>query len=142
MEPYRYRVSFRIKHPNIDPSEITYRLGIEPSSSWKVGDPIVGKNGEIREGTRKQSFWRYQPHKEQRLLSSEQYLEDYLEKITESLTVHKEYFSEIVNSGGNINYFIGLLSEHNISNDFPAPLLKQLGELNIDLQLDIYAYEE
>jgi hypothetical protein len=143
MEPYRYCVAFRISHPNIDPSEITSQLGIEPSSAWKVGDPIVGKNGEFKEGVRNESFWRYQPHKEFRLHSSDQYLEDYLEKIsTEQLKRHKEYFSELVKSGGEINFFIGLFSEYSIGTNFTASLLKQLGELYIDLQLDIYVYEE
>ena len=139
MEPYRYCVTFRISHPKIEPSEISSQLGIEASSSWEAGDPIIGKKGETREGKGKESYWRCQPHKEHRLLSSDQYLEDYLEMFTKKLIIHKEYFSEIINSGGKINYFIGLFSENSIGNDFPATLLKQLGELNIDLQLDIYA---
>ena len=142
MELYRYCVTLRISHPQIDPCEISKQLGVESSSSWRSGDPIVGKNGEIREGKRKENFWRYQPHKEHKLLSSDQYLEDYLEMFTKKLIMHKEYFSEIVRGGGKINYFIGLFSENSIGNDFSASLLKQLGELNIDLQLDIYAYAE
>jgi hypothetical protein len=35
----QYSVVLRLRHPDVDPNEITQRLGIAPQYSWRAGEP-------------------------------------------------------------------------------------------------------
>jgi len=142
MEPYRYCLTVRIFHPSMNPDEITENIGIEPDTTRMVGDQRINPKGKLLEGVWPKSLWAYQPHKEERLFSNDQYLEDYISDLTNELSMHKEYFSYIVDTGGKIEYFVGLFSEYSIGSEFNPDLLRIMGELNIGLSLDIYAYNE
>ena len=39
MGAYEFTLSLRIRHPSIEPGEITRNLGIEPQHTWRAGDP-------------------------------------------------------------------------------------------------------
>jgi len=42
MNAYEFTLSLRIRHPGIDPAEISSALGIEPQHTWKAGEPRRG----------------------------------------------------------------------------------------------------
>lgn len=142
MEPYRYCVSLRITHPEIDPDEISQVLGLEAVATWKAGDPRATPKGQALDGIRKESFWRHHPHGDSKISSEAQCLEDYLENLTSMLSSHKDFFAHIFETGGHIEYFIGLFSENSIGSILRASLLRKIVALNIDLSFDIYAYPE
>lgn len=142
MEPYRYCISLRISHPSIDPEEISSFLGLDPILKWKVGDKRVSPTGRTLSGLRSESFWVYEPHGDSKISSNTQYIEDYLIILTTQLSQHKAFLTYIAESGGSIEYFIGIFSEYSIGSTFSAKLLKQISDLNIDLSFDIYAYPE
>lgn len=142
MEPYRYCISLRITHPYIDPNEISNVLGLKAFIQWKAGDPRINLKGVELGGLRDDSFWRYHPHDKEKISSETRYLEDYLDDLTSSLSKNRDFFASIVNSGGHIEYDIGMFSEHNIGSVLPSQLLKRIADLNIGLSFDIYAYPE
>jgi hypothetical protein len=39
MSPHDFSIALRIRHPSIDPNEVTRRLGIEPQHAWRAGEP-------------------------------------------------------------------------------------------------------
>lgn len=45
-----YSVVLRLRHPNVDPNEITQRLGISPQYSWRAGEPRRPETGEDEHG--------------------------------------------------------------------------------------------
>jgi hypothetical protein len=46
----------RVRHPGIDPAQITHRLGFEPQHAWACGDARISGEG-VREGVRRESYW-------------------------------------------------------------------------------------
>ena len=52
-----FSVSLRIRHPNIDPEEITHALGLEPQHCWKAGETRRTIQGEPLEGAYRESYW-------------------------------------------------------------------------------------
>ena len=48
----RVQLSLRIRHPTIDPEEISGAIGVEPEHCFKSGDPAPG-----RRGLHTQSYW-------------------------------------------------------------------------------------
>jgi len=54
--PYEFSVTMRVRHPGIDPAQITHRLGFEPQHAWACGDARISGEG-VREGVRRESYW-------------------------------------------------------------------------------------
>jgi hypothetical protein len=51
------RLSLRIRHPTMDPDEISTAIGVEPEHCFKAGDPRTGSAKERRTGRHSQSYW-------------------------------------------------------------------------------------
>ncbi|HET8699497.1 MAG TPA: DUF4279 domain-containing protein [Gammaproteobacteria bacterium] len=52
-----HSVVLRLRHPNVDPAEITRRLGIAPQYAWRAGDPRLPEHGEEGRGVYRESCW-------------------------------------------------------------------------------------
>ena len=121
MNPYRYTVSLRIRHPKKDPNTFTEKLKIEPkhtkinSTYWsaKVTTPVKVNSQEIE-------------------------LETQLENLVNKFKDHSTLFKEIVQTKGEVEFFIGIFSKENFGLSFSPKLLNRLSELNIQLAFDIY----
>ncbi len=96
------------------------------------------QRGKPLKGHYELSYWTASLHKEKKLHSEDIFLDDYLSKITNNLSIYSDFFREIESTGGNIEYFIGIYADKNFGLTYPSSLLKSIGKLNIDLALDIY----
>jgi hypothetical protein len=50
-------MSLRIRHPHVEPAEVTRVLGIEPQHTWRAGDPRRDPAGTALEGSYRESYW-------------------------------------------------------------------------------------
>ncbi|HEY6641939.1 DUF4279 domain-containing protein [Povalibacter sp.] len=50
-----FNVSLRIRHPEIDPAQITRKLGLQPQHVWARGDAKVP--GDSTAGRRRDTYW-------------------------------------------------------------------------------------
>ncbi len=57
MDPQDFSISFRIRHPSIDPAELSRQLGIEPQHAWRAGEPRRLESGEVGSGVYRETFW-------------------------------------------------------------------------------------
>jgi hypothetical protein len=137
MNPFKYAVSLRIRHPTMDPDEITRRLFLRPFASWKAGDPRKAIDGTVLEGLRESSYWTYRARP-----GSEMELSAFLLEFTSALEAHRAFLADIRATGGVVEYFIGWFSGWNSADTLTFQLLDLLAKLQIDLALDIYCDDE
>jgi hypothetical protein len=52
-----FQLSLRIKHPSIDPADISRELGIEPEHSFRAGQPRHSKSGLVPRAVHTESYW-------------------------------------------------------------------------------------
>jgi hypothetical protein len=57
LQPPPFQLSLRIKHPSIDPAEISKELGIEPEHSFRAGQPRQSKSGLAPAAVHTESYW-------------------------------------------------------------------------------------
>jgi hypothetical protein len=57
LKPLPFQLSLRIKHPSIDPAEISKELGIEPEHSFRAGQPRLSKSGLGVAAVHTESYW-------------------------------------------------------------------------------------
>jgi hypothetical protein len=134
MKPFKYTVSFRIGHPNIDPDEISQRLSLVPDTSWIAGSRRRTPAGRMLEGQHKTTYWSYSLEEELDIN-----LADQLYNFAYTIEPHKNFFRYIRTAGGKCEFFIGWFSNASSSEVFSYQLLSKLAELEIDLTFDIYS---
>ena len=135
MNSYRYVISLRVFHPKMDPAEISAALQLTPGVSWKAGDPLVTPKGTPLKGLRKDSYWTCNvlkgawPGKDLARAFSE---------LVAELSSRKSFFHRMRAEGGRAELFVGWFLEGNSGDVFDADLLSALGDLGLNLSLDIY----
>jgi hypothetical protein len=57
LQPLPFQLSLRIKHPSMDPADISKELGIEPEHSFRAGQPRHSKSGLGAAAVHASSYW-------------------------------------------------------------------------------------
>ena len=52
-----FSVALRLRHPHIDPAELTRHLGIEPQHAWRAGEQRRLESGEPGQGFYRETYW-------------------------------------------------------------------------------------
>jgi hypothetical protein len=133
----KFEIALRLRHPSMDPTEITLRLGINPSYCYRAGDPRVTPKGSALTGTNKESFW-YADLPVEDAPS----IADGLRISNASLVPHKIFLNSFVDDGGTVEYFIGWFIDGNSGEVLDWSLLKECAELKVAVQFDVYGPSE
>jgi hypothetical protein len=133
MGAFRYELSFRMEHPHEDLIVTCKKLGMIPHRVWRAGEQRMTPKGAPLEGPHKNSYCAVTlEHVPETSLSES------IVALLESLRTHKHLLGQLKASGGSFNVFVGWFSEGNSGERFDASLLREMGELGISLDLDIY----
>jgi hypothetical protein len=153
-----YTAYLRVRHPSIDPGEITRELGLEPAHAWAAGAP----RGEaaLARGAHAESYW-FAPLGEsvwRRLEagaaglpaagdawpfgSTLPPLETFLLSQMRLLAPHRGFFARLGTEGGTCELAVTLSARERFSVELPAGLLRSLAELGISITLDVSTGEE
>jgi hypothetical protein len=138
MHPYKFSISFRIKHPSRDLSEVYALLGnvedFGPGRIWRAGDERETPKGRKVEGHYSDSYCYLQLSRE-----SHEQLTSVMERAVEKLSQHRDTLADVVESGGELSFFIGWFTGTHSGEALPYQLLRKLSDLKISLELDIYS---
>jgi hypothetical protein len=52
-----FLLSLRIRHPSVDPAEISRELGLQPEHSFRAGDPRLSRSGLAPASVHAESYW-------------------------------------------------------------------------------------
>jgi len=133
MNKFKFDVSFRVKHPSVDPDQLSTKLGLLAHRKWRAGDQRKTPKGELLGGIYKESYLSCRITHEK---SDD--LAKVIRETTLRLSTHKELLRELSMTGGKLEYFIGWYSSGNSGEEFDALLLKEAAELGIGLSFDFY----
>ena len=129
----RFTIGLGLRHPWIDPAEVTSRLKLEPLNSWKAGEPRRTPTGILLEGTRSESMWVHA----KRFAESKRFTAA-ISALLDELTPHRDFFQRIVSEGGSIRLSLHLPGDVNIGDDFEWQLLARLAELHFELTVEVF----
>jgi hypothetical protein len=57
LQPPAFQLSLRIRHPSMDPADISKELRIEPEHSFRAGQPRHSKSGLVPAAVHSESYW-------------------------------------------------------------------------------------
>jgi hypothetical protein len=135
VKPYRYDISLRVRHPSMDPAEISAALKLEPIRMWRAGDPRKTPKNTPLEGTWHDTCWTADVFKGE---CPNRTLAAALSEQVNRFSHHKSFFVKIRDERGRVEFYVGWFIDGNRGDEFDAALLAKLSELGVDLSLDIY----
>jgi len=120
----------------LSPDEIANELGLVPKWKHVMGSQRKAPNGALLGGAYEINYCSFPlfSHKNEEL-------HEMLDRITDELACHHNFFSHITENKGRVEFFIGWYSNKNSGSCFSYKLLEKLGRLKINLALDVYGEE-
>jgi hypothetical protein len=137
MGGFEVMLSLRIRHPQIDPAEITRILGIQPQDDWRAGDLRQDFAGDEIGTLHAESYWMG------RLLSEPMVARDQL--TVESQLIHTlgtlrrcfGFLERLKAEGGSAELLVSLYSVEELRLKFLPDLLMLLGRAGLALVIDV-----
>lgn len=131
--PFKYVVSFRVRHPSMDPVHISKNLNLTAEQMWKAGNARKTPIGKPLEGVYESSYCTF------RLQHAEGIgLTDFLKIKNSELFPNIDFLQSIRSSGGDLEYFVGWFANADSGEVFDLELMNQLVELGISLSVCVY----
>ena len=129
----RYEVRLMIKHPNIDPAEITKTLGLKPNVSGIVGSRRMTPAGKPLPSVYRESGWSHWFRVER----NRRFFQDVV-KVIDKIEPHRDFMLKIVDGGGTIDLIVHLPGDVNIGASLPWREMARLCALRIDLGIEVF----
>ncbi len=152
-----FEISLSIRHPAIDPAEISRTLDIEPIEAFRAGDPRAHGSLEAEARTHSETYWvavfspdtwpmhaltPFWPEATARALrrNSRLALEVRLAMVCDHLrTRHREFLQRLHAEGGRIALRVTLSPQEVTSFTLPQSVGRALTELGIAIEFDLSA---
>ena len=138
MSEYEFTVSLRLRHPAIDPAEITQTLGIEPQHTWKAGEPRRDPVGGALEGIYRVSYWMGRLMDEPQLSSARLSVESVLLQILARLRRSYDFLEQLHAEGGVAELHISLYAREDFRFELSGESLGLLGRLGLAVALEVH----
>jgi hypothetical protein len=137
MSDYEFMMSLRIRHPRIDPAQITLELRIEPQHTWRAGDVRRDSTGDELGGTHRESYWMG------RLMTKPQLAQDHVGVESEILrtlgTLRRsfDFLERLKGEGGSAELHVSLYAREEFRLELLPESLSLLGRLGLAVALEV-----
>lgn len=126
-------VSIRFQHPNKELDFFSSLLGFPCFRSWTAGSPRQTPTGEPLAGTYNESYWVSRLD----FVSQDGFAEQ-LAVVMDRLVTARKHLQAFRLSGGKIEIYLQLPGSVNNGDTIDSMLLKTMGELGIDLLIEVF----
>ena len=137
--PDEFSVSVRIRHPSIDPAEITSTLGLEPEHSWQAGDARRTAQGLPLEGSYRETYWTAEFRELDMGLRGVVATETVLLQAVVQLRRSQPFLARLQADGGDVELFVQVISSSEFRFALSPELLSMISRIGVSLVLDVRA---
>lgn len=129
----RYNIILRIRHPGLDPAEITAALGWEPDLSWRAGDKSVTPNGRVLASVRSDGVWSRTIRVREKGHIAEQ-----LDQILDHLLAQKKLFRRLDQMRARSALYLQLPGDTNNGDTIGWQVLRKFAELRLAFEVETF----
>jgi len=130
--PNEARVTFRVVSDDLDPKQITERMGLTADEQHRKGD--LRRKGRNRDWYYPRGGW----HLESQLPPTAR-VEDHLSHLLDRLEGTVDVIAKLIAEGYQVDFYIGYFSNQGQGGPlFSAELLRRLANFGAEVGLDIY----
>lgn len=131
----RFEVQLFIKHPSIDPAQVTATLGLKPKIQSRVGEARKTPKGMPLPGVYSDTSWRYC----ERHHVAKQWFASRIDELVDRLLPHKTFLRGLRESGGTTWIIVEFLGDGYFGDEIPLRTLAKLVELGLDFGIEVFA---
>lgn len=140
MSDYEFAMSLGVRHPDMDPAQITRALGLQPGHVWRKGEGRMDSAGAALGGNHRTSYWLCEitprPMFSGELLNVESEMSRVLNMLRKSIG----FMQDLHHGGGTAELFVTIFSR----GDFRLELFPEeaalLGRMGIAMTIEIKPY--
>jgi hypothetical protein len=137
MSDYEFTMSLRIRHPSVEPAEITRILGIDPQHTWRAGDARRDPGGGMLEGSYRESYWMCRLMAEPELASTGIGVESEVTRTLAQLRKSFEFLEALKAQGGEVELIVSIFAREDFRIELSPDSLAQLGRLGVTIALEV-----
>src|SRR6185437_13665862 len=134
-----FTVSLSVRHPSIDPQEITRTLGFEPQHSWKAGEVRRTAHGQPLEGTYHESYWTGEFRELDSSLRGVVEIEAVLLAAVAHLRRSQPFLSRLQAEGATVELFIEIVGGTEFTFSLSPQLLSMLSRSGFSVMLKMHS---
>ena len=131
-----YVVVLRVRHPTLDPAELTSTLRVEPEHCWKAGDPRVSQSGQPLGGQHRDSYWSA-PLPVESVGGATLTREVALSQQLLSLTQHRDFFKRLQADGAELSLVVEIPPVEGPVMTLSAIALRRAADLNVEIEFQV-----
>jgi hypothetical protein len=149
MSPHDFSIALRIRHPSIDPAEITRRLGIDPQHAWRAGEPRQVDGDDAGSALHRETYWvgllpspplgpsPWSPRVEESLRRAANLPQGSLYFTLLQMKRSAGFWREFADQGGTVECLLQVHKADRFQLDLSQALLLALVDLRITLSIEI-----
>jgi hypothetical protein len=137
MSDYEFTMSLAIRHPHIDPAEITRNLNIEAQHMWRAGEPRRDAAGGEIEGSYRESYWMGRLMSRPELASDQVGVESEILRILAQLRRSFDFLQRLNREGGVAELHVSIFAREEFRLEFLPESLSMLGRLGLTVALEL-----
>lgn len=128
-----YNVILLMRHPDIDPGEVTREFGLTPHVAFRKGCVRALQNGKELPGVSRDSRWNHVYR-----FSKGHRLGDALAQVVTFLEGHKAFIKKLCLQGASFELYVQLPGAKNIGDSIPWDLLRRMSQLRVSLGIEVF----
>ena len=154
-DPEPFRLALRVRHPSMDPAELSAAFGITPEYCFRAGDPCLSRSGGLTHApVHPESYWLgevspigQQPSLGLPIMGDPRIAERQIAALRRSLSwalslgcsgffkTHAELLRRIRHDGGEVALLVTIYSADSFS--LPPTVTQLLGDLGITIEFEL-----
>jgi hypothetical protein len=137
MSDYEFTMSLRVRHPHLEPAEITRAVGIEPQHTWRAGDSRRDPTGEVLEGCYRETYWLARLMSEPALASAHVGVESEITRSLAQLRKSFAFLQTLKAEGGSVELLVSVFAREAFRIELLSESLELLGRLGVTVALEV-----
>ncbi len=140
MSDYQITMSLGVRHPDMDPAQITRALGLQPGHVWRKGEERLDETGAVLGGTHRASYWFCEIAPRPKFSGERVGVESELSRVLHQLRKSIAFLQDLHFGGGATELCVTIFAH----GDFRIELLPEetalLGRLGVAMTIEIKPY--
>jgi hypothetical protein len=134
---YEFAMSLGVRHPDIDPMQITRALGLQPGHVWSKGEQRSDQAGVALPGNRRASYWYCEIAHRHEFPEERASLESEISRLLQTLRKSIGFMQGLNDGGGAAELFVTIFARGDFRIELLAEEAALLGRTGISLTIEV-----
>jgi hypothetical protein len=137
MSDHEFTMSLGVRHPDIDPAQITRALGLQPGHVWRKGQQRMDQAGTALGGSHRESYWLCELAPRPKFSGERVSVEDEMSSVLQMLHKSIGFMQELHHGGGATELFVTVFARGDFRMELFPEEAALLGRIGLSISIEI-----